>query len=97
MEQQLSPQAQDALTAFRALSLADRKTVVSLASVELAAEVAKNVSTKGPEKITEASSKIDQWVQAARAASATKSKPVAEFKSFEEAYAYDCFMKARFP
>jgi hypothetical protein len=84
MEQQLSPQAQAALTAVKALSPAEQGKLVSLVVTDLAAEIANKVSTASPEQLAKASSKIDEGVKGNEAArSVTTSPAVAELKSVD--------------
>ncbi len=86
MEQQLSPQAQAALTAVKALSPAEQGKLVSLVVTDLAAEIAKKVPTASPEQLAEASSKIDEGVKGTEAApSATTTSPaVSEIKRVDD-------------
>jgi hypothetical protein len=84
MEEQLSPQAQAALAAVKSLSLAEQGKLVSLVVTDLAAEIAKKVSTASPEQIAKASSKIDEGVKGTEAAqSATTSPAVTELKQVD--------------
>jgi len=63
-QQDLSPKAQDAVTALKALSPTELARVVAIASTELAAKIAGAVQTATPAQLTEASSKIVEGVQA---------------------------------
>jgi len=65
MEQQLSKDAQAVVEAFRSLSTIEKGTVVALASTDLAAEIAKKVSTASPAQLAEASLHIDEAVKTA--------------------------------
>ena len=67
MEQPLSPQGKAAIESINALSLEEHGKVVSLASVELAARIAKVVGTANPEARAEASSSVASSVLAAAA------------------------------